>query len=137
MKTIKVYTGLLAGGTVPYKGEHIFTVKGTRVSKGVNYYCLEHDVWLRELGPEKYVTEWTNEEVWGRTVEVETGEDGQITGSKELGFILLKVDRKNGVLFDILFRESNLTESMFTENVIEKSPQTSKYKKIKVEVMEE
>lgn len=120
MKEIKVYTGLLAGGTIPYQGEHIFQVKGSRVSKNVNYYCLEHDVWLRELGPEKYATEWTNEEVWGHAYEVESDENGVEIGKKELGFILLKVDRANNVLFDLQFRESNLTESMFSENEVEK-----------------
>lgn len=112
MKRIRIYAALSPGGIVPYHDEYIYSVKYTREHQGTTYYCVENDVWVKELGPDKYVTDWTNEEVWGRAVEEEVDGSGKVISSKNLGFIILSVDRRNGVVFDILFRDTNITDSL-------------------------
>ena len=55
-------------------------------------------VWVTERGPEKYVTNWTGEERWGRVYEVEYDDAGNEVSSEELGFMILQVDRAKGLL---------------------------------------
>ena len=62
------------------------------------YYCLTNDVWIRNLKDDKYVTDWTKEEPWGVAEEVTYDDNGNITGTRELGFVILLSDRKNGIV---------------------------------------
>lgn len=100
MKKLRVYTGCRAEGATPYEGQYIYSVKETRVHQGVRYICLEHDIWIREVGPEKYVTDWTTEEIWGRVEEVDVDGAGAVLSAEEKGFIILHDDRAKGILYD-------------------------------------
>lgn len=112
MSIIKLHTGFLPEGKIKYANQYVFSVKEIREEKGIRYHCLEHDVWVKEIGRDRYVTDWTNEEVWARAEEIEYNEAGEITASKDVGFVLLQVDREKGILFDLKFRDTNYTESL-------------------------
>jgi len=100
MKQLRVYTGCRAEGAPPYEGQHIYAVKEVKVHRGVRYFGLENDVWVREVGPEKYVTDWTTEEIWGRVEEAELDDTGAVLSVEQKGFIILHNDRAKGILYD-------------------------------------
>ena len=62
------------------------------------YYNLEHEVWVRNLGDYKYQSDWTPEEKWAVAVEAEYNDAGEKIGEKELGFCIIYVARKNGII---------------------------------------
>ena len=109
---IKLHCGFLPAEKIKYENQPILSVKGIREEKGISYYCLEHDVWVKEIGKDKYVTDWTNEEVWARAEEVECNDVGEVISSQAIGFALMQVDRKKGIIFDLKFRDTNLTENL-------------------------
>lgn len=61
------------------------------------YYCIDNDVWIKNLGNFKYITEWTTEEKWGLAEEVTYDETGTKTAGRDLGFIILRNDRSRGI----------------------------------------
>lgn len=61
-----------------------------------HYYLLEHDVWVKNLGDLRYVSDWTNQEVWALAVQNTYSADGTLTGSRELGFAIIHSDRNAG-----------------------------------------
>ena len=63
-----------------------------------HYYLLEHDVWVKNLGELKYVSDWTNAECWALAVERAYDEHGERTGERELGFVIIHSDRRNGIV---------------------------------------
>ena len=111
MKTIVIHAGFHPEVTREYHGEHIYKVVSVRQvenghefhtgaaisGKGV-FYELDNGAWVRDLGDEKYQTDWTGEERWGRVEEVETDAEGNTLSSQELGFMILRVDRARGLL---------------------------------------
>ena len=106
MKKIVVHAGFHPEVRREYKGEHIYKVVRTREVKQmfppppstVTYYLLDNGAWIKSLGGEKYVTDWTTEERWGRVEEIETDEQGKVLSARDLGFMILRVDRANGLL---------------------------------------
>ncbi len=104
MKKIVIHHGFHPEAPREYKGEHIFKVVRTREVKQMfppgmsTYYLLDNGAWIKSIGPEKYVTEWTNEERWGRAEEIETDEQGNTVSAQDLGFMILRVDRSRGLL---------------------------------------
>ena len=62
------------------------------------YYLLEHDVWVKNLGGCKYVSDWTPAEVWALAEERAYGADGTVTSVRELGFAIIHSDRRNGLV---------------------------------------
>lgn len=111
MKKIIVHAGFRPGRTAEYRGEHIFRVINTReaivtrdfLSKNLldancGFYGLDNGAWIKDLGDEKYVSDWTAEERWGRVEELETDDAGSTVSSETLGFIILRVDRSRGLL---------------------------------------
>lgn len=109
MKKLKVFTGFLPPDTISYNGQYIMKVKETKEEGTMQYFCLENDVWIRKIGTDKYVTDWTNEEIWGRVQEIQYSDSGEVVSGENLGFILLQVDRRNGIIFDLAFRDTNIT----------------------------
>jgi len=82
-----------------YNGEHIYAITAERTlpAKGpmpeTKFYRLANGVWVKDMGNDKYVSDWTNEERWGLVEEkLPNGE------SKTLGFMILRVDRQRGLL---------------------------------------
>ncbi len=110
MKKIVIRTGFHPEVKREYNGEHIYKIIGKRekasgrdfqsgvVMNGNDCWQLENMVWVTERGPEKYVTNWTGEERWGRVYEVEYDDAGNEVSSEELGFMILQVDRAKGLL---------------------------------------
>lgn len=111
MKQIVVRSGFHPEHPRSYAGEHIYKIVETRTG-GVahdfhsgavlgaagKYYGLDNGAWIKDLGGEKYLTDWTGEERWGRVEEVETDETGSVISAETLGFIILRVDRSRGLL---------------------------------------
>lgn len=111
MKQIVIRSGFHPETPREYHGEHIYKIVETRAG-GVahdfhsgavqgttgQYYGLDNGAWVKDLGGEKYVTDWTGEERWGRAEEVETDENGNLRSAETLGFVLLRVDRARGLL---------------------------------------
>ena len=62
------------------------------------YYCLEHEVWVKNLGGMVYQSDWTPEERWAVAVETEYGADGTVVSERELGFSIIVSDRKIGII---------------------------------------
>ena len=60
------------------------------------YYLLEHDVWVKNLGGEKYVSDWTPHEVWALAEEKTYDDAGAVTAVRELGFAIIHSDRRAG-----------------------------------------
>ena len=60
------------------------------------YYLLEHDVWVRNLGDMKYISDWTALESWALAQECTYDSQGNITATRELGFIIIHSDRRAG-----------------------------------------
>ena len=111
MKKIIVHAGFHPEVTREYNGEHIYKVinmrsnveghdfhTGALVSAKGSYYRLDNGAWIKDLGNEKYETDWTSEERWGRVEEIETDEQGAVNSAKDLGFMILRVDRSKGIL---------------------------------------
>ncbi len=116
MKKMVIYTGFHPEVKREYHGEHIYKVVQTKTlgadgkvvldangsvirDAGANvFYKLDHTGWIKSVGPEKYVTDWCAEERWGRVEAVEVDEQGNRLGGETLGFIILRVDRANGLL---------------------------------------
>lgn len=111
MKKIVIHAGFHPEVTREYKGEHIYQVVNVR--NGVNghdfhtgaaisgkgiFYELDNGAWVRDLGDDKYQTDWTAEERWGRVEEIETDEQGKLLSARDLGFMILRVDRARGLL---------------------------------------
>lgn len=61
------------------------------------YYCIDNDVWIKNLGNLKYITEWTDEEKWGLAEEAVYDETGTKISGRDLGFIILRTDRSRGI----------------------------------------
>ncbi len=98
MKEIIINHGFHPEQKRVYNGEHIYKVLDTREENGVQYFHLEHGAWVKHLGDEKYTADWTPEERFGRVEEVERDEDGNIVSRRDLGFMILRVDRSKGLL---------------------------------------
>ena len=111
MKQIVIRSGFHPETPRTYAGEHIYKVvqvrtggeahdfhSGASLGKAGKYYGLDNGAWIKDLGNEKYQTDWTAEERWGRVEEIETDEAGNVTGTETLGFMLLRVDRSRGLL---------------------------------------
>jgi len=60
------------------------------------YYLLEHNVWVRNLGNGKYVSDWTPFEVWAVAEERTYDDEGNVTAVRELGFLIIHSDRNAG-----------------------------------------
>jgi len=111
MKKIVIHAGFHPEVEREYKGEHIYKVTAVRdglegkdfhtgraTGAKLRFFRLDNGAWIKDLGGEKYETDWTNEERWGRVEEVELDEKGDIIFSEELGFMILRVDRARGLL---------------------------------------
>ena len=111
MKQIIVHAGFHPETPREYHGEHIYKVIHTRaggashdfhsgalLAETGQYYGLDNGAWIKDLGGERYQTDWTGEERWGRVEQIETDEAGNVTASETLGFMLLRVDRSHGLL---------------------------------------
>jgi ferredoxin len=91
MRTFRIRTGFQSIAARVYEGENIIRVKETREISGDVWHLLEDDQWIREAGPDMFITDWNSEECWGCVEDVTEGEP------KELGYIILKVDRERGL----------------------------------------
>ena len=60
------------------------------------YYLLEHDVWVRNLGGGRFVSDWTPLEAWAVAEERSYDDAGNVTGVRELGFVIIHSDRRAG-----------------------------------------
>ncbi len=106
MKKIEIIHGFHPEVLREYNGEHIYKVRKVRykdeskASEGAepDYYYLENNAIVENLGANKYKTNWTPEERWGRVDEAEYDESGNETGRNTLGFMILRVDRSKGLL---------------------------------------
>ena len=106
MKKIEIIHGFHPEVLREYNGEHIYKVRKvkykdeSKAGTGAepDFYYLEHNAIVANLGDNKYQTEWTAEERWGRVEEVEYDESGKETGREFLGFMILRVDRSKGIL---------------------------------------
>lgn len=116
MKKIVIHTGFHPEVKREYRGEHIYKVVQTKTlgtdgkvvldangsviqDAGANvFYRLDHTGWIKSVGPEMFVTDWCAEERWGRVEAVEEDEQGNPLSRDTLGFIILRVDRANGIL---------------------------------------
>lgn len=111
MKKIIVHAGFHPETPREYHGEHIYKIVHTRAGSEAHdfhsgallaaagqYYGLDNGAWIKDLGGEKYQTDWTGEERWGRVEQIETDEAGNVVSAETLGFMLLRVDRARGLL---------------------------------------
>ena len=111
MKKIIVHAGFHPETPREYRGKHIYTILCTRAGGETHdfhsgamtaaagqYYGLDNGAWVKDLGQEKYQTDWTAEERWGRVEQVETDENGNVLTAETLGFMLLRTDRTRGLL---------------------------------------
>ena len=111
MKEIIVHAGFHPEQKRVYRGEHIYKVvkvrrgvegrdfhSGRVLNSAATFYGLDNGAWIKDLGDEKYETDWTREERWGRVEEVETDGEGNVLSRRDLGFMILRVDREAGLL---------------------------------------
>ena len=111
MKKIVIHAGFHPEQPRTYQGEHIYKVvrvrqvanghdfhTGAAINGSGVFYELDNGAWVRDLGNEKYQTDWTGEERWGRVEEIETDEAGNTVSARDLGFMILRVDRARGLL---------------------------------------
>lgn len=111
MKKIIVHAGFHPEVKREYKGEHIYKVTriregvagkdyhtGTHLNDETTFFGLDNGGWIKSLGGDRYETDWTAEERWGRVEEVEYDEAGNVVSAQDLGFIILRVDRAAGLL---------------------------------------
>ena len=87
-------------GGINGKMEKTIPVNGANPLNGRihKYYLLEHEVWVRHLGGMKYVSDWTNQEVWALVTEDTIDENGNVVDVKDLGFMIIYSDRSKGIL---------------------------------------
>ena len=62
------------------------------------YYMLEHNVWIKNLGGGRYVSDWTSAESWALAVQETLDDEGNVTEERELGFSIIHSDRRNGIV---------------------------------------
>ena len=106
MKKIVVHAGFHPEVPREYNGEHVFKVVRTREvkqmfpppPKTIIYYLLDNGAWIKGLGGERYETDWSGDERWGRVEKIETDEAGNTVSAQDLGFMILRVDRSKGLL---------------------------------------
>lgn len=60
------------------------------------YYLIENDVWVRNLGDVRYISDWTGLEAWAIAEERTYDENGAVTATRELGFVIIHSDRRAG-----------------------------------------
>ena len=60
------------------------------------YYLLEHDVWVKNLGGLKYISDWTPLETWALAEERTYDGSGKLLSARELGFTIIHSDRRAG-----------------------------------------
>lgn len=60
------------------------------------YYLLENEVWVKNLGELKYISDWTPLESWALAEERTYDEAGNVTAVRELGFVIIHSDRRAG-----------------------------------------
>ena len=87
MKKIIVHNGFDPSTPVtPYGGEYIYKVIGLKEQRGIRFFLLEHDSWVKTVGDEMYKGRGENER-WARVEEVETDDGtGEVRAVRELGF---------------------------------------------------
>ena len=98
MKKIIVVSGYHPEKEREYNGEHIYPVIQERDHLGVHYWKLPTNGLIKDMGDNKFLTDWNEKERWGRVYEVETAEDGSELSRRSLGFMILRVDRSRGIL---------------------------------------
>ncbi len=111
MKKIVIHAGFHPEISREYRGEHIYQIvnirdggvshdfhSGAALASAGRYFGLDNGAWIKDLGDEKYQTDWTSEERWGRAEQIETDDSGRVISAQTLGFILLRVDRSRGLL---------------------------------------
>ena len=97
MKKISVTNGFFPDIVRTYNGEHIYPITEVREVNGVKIYRLPCNAWVKDMGADRYVTDWNDKERWGRVDETETDENGEVVSTKTLGFMILRVDRSKGI----------------------------------------
>lgn len=98
MKKIVIHNGFHPEVERVYNGEKIMKVLEERVQSARRLY-LESGVWIKDLGQDRYITDWTDRERWGRVEEVETDEQtGQVLSRRDLGYMILIADREKNLL---------------------------------------
>lgn len=98
MKKIVIHNGFHPEAERVYKGEKIMAVLEERIQRSRRLY-LESGVWIKDLGEDRYITDWTDRERWGRVEEVELDEtSGQILSRRDIGYMILITDRENDLL---------------------------------------
>lgn len=98
MKKIVIHNGFHPEVERVYKGEKIMAVLEERIQRSRRLY-LESGVWIKDLGNDRYITDWTDRERWGRVEEVELDEtSGQILSRRDIGYMILITDRENDLL---------------------------------------
>ena len=99
MKKIFVISGYHPEKEREYNGEHIYPVIQERDHLGVHYWKLPNNGWIKDMGDNKFLTDWNDKERWGRVEEAELDDKtGEEISRKVLGFMILRVDRSRGVL---------------------------------------
>lgn len=107
MKKLIIHNGFHPEVKREYNGEYIHKVINTRMlalgtngvpEKEAEFIQLENNAWIHRIGPDKYITDWTDLERWGRVEEVELSESGETMSAKDIGYIVLAVDRAKGFL---------------------------------------
>ena len=93
MSKITIRTGFHPEVKREYSGEHIYAITDERTLGSTRFYRVANGVWIKDMGDDKYVSDWTAEERWGLVEE--TTDEGE---NKILGFMILRVDRKRGIL---------------------------------------
>jgi ferredoxin len=80
-----------------------------RAARGVDYLLLENGQWIKPIGPDQYVTDWNVDECWGCVEELDVDDEtGNVRSVKERGFLLLRVNRAQGLR---LFRENPCSDT--------------------------
>ena len=74
------------------------SIKNPLDCRNHKYYLLEHDVWVRNLGEMKYISDWTPLESWGLAEERTYDPSGKLTSARELGFVIIHSDRSAGYM---------------------------------------
>ena len=111
MKKIVIHAGFHPEVTREYHGEHIYKVvsvreniagkdyhTGRHLNDETTFYGLDNGAWIKHLGNDRYETDWTNEERWGRVEELTLDDAGNVVAREDLGFMILRVDRSRGLL---------------------------------------
>ena len=62
------------------------------------YYLLEHNVWIKNLGNGRYVSDWSSAESWALAVQQTLDDEGNVTAERELGFSIIHSDRRAGIV---------------------------------------